>query len=220
MTLDTVILACSSLLDYVQAAQQAQKTNYPIILVDKKHHTEPDKMKNQIIEVIDSLPAEVTTVLVAMGFCGGAWSETAVNRRVVIPRVDDCVSLLLHRDAVFHPNLKEPGHLYMIEKNSGDFSVEKMFQANSREYPNLSQEALFQMFFSGYRHLDIVDTGLTDCYSEAYVAQAQENADQLNATLDYVQGSLFLLEKLLSGQWDAQFIVADAGTTIRHGDFF
>jgi hypothetical protein len=49
---------------------------------------------------------------------------------------------------------------------------------------------------------------------------AQENADQINATLDYVEGSNRLLEKLVSGRWDEQFIVAEPGHKIKHGDFF
>lgn len=52
------------------------------------------------------------------------------------------------------------------------------------------------MFFGNYYCLDIVDTGLTDCYSEEYAMKAQEKADLMNLTLDYVEGSNRLLEKL------------------------
>lgn len=177
-------------------------------------------MKQALVDTINALPPEVDTVLVAMGFCGGAWSEVTVDRRVVIPRVDDCVSLLLHTDDTLQPNRKEPGHLYLVEKDPRDFSVEKMLQGNMIEYRGLSREALFQMLFGSYRNLDIVDTGLTDCYSEEYVMEAQKNADQLNAALGYVTGSNYLLEKLVSGRWDEQFIVAKPEEVIRHGSFF
>lgn len=218
--MSTVIVACSSLLDYVDAAQRAQGTQYPVVPVDKGYHNEPECMKQALVDTINALPPETDTVLVAMGFCGGAWSEVTVDRRVVIPRVDDCVSLLLHTDDDLHPNLKEPGHMYIVEKDPRDFSVEKMLQGNMIEYRGLSQEALFQMLFGNYRNLDIVDTGLTDCYSEEYVMEAQKNADQLNAALGYVTGSNYLLEKLVSGRWDEQFIVAGPGEVVRHGSFF
>ena len=64
------------------------------------------------------------------------------------------------------------------------------------------------------------DTGLNDCYSEDYVAKAQKNADVMDVTLDYVEGSNHLLEKLVEGRWDDQFLVAEPGHLIRHGDFF
>lgn len=218
--MSTMIVACSSLLDYVEAAQQAQGTCYPVVPVDKGYHSEPERMKQALMETIHALPPEVDTVLVAMGFCGGSWSEVAVNRRVVIPRVDDCISLLLHTDDTLQPNRKEPGHLYIVEQDPRDFSIEKMFQGSTETYRGLSPEALFQMLFGNYNDLDIVDTGLTDCYSEEYVIEAQKNADRLNAALNYVPGSNHLLEKLVAGRWDEQFIVAQPGEIVRHGSFF
>ncbi len=84
----------------------------------------------------------------------------------------------------------------------------------------LDPEFLFHMWFDSYHHMDIIDTGLNDCYSEEYARAAQEQADQIKAELDYVPGSIRLLEKLVSGRWDQQFIVAQPGRTLVHGDFF
>ena len=170
-------------------------------------------------------PPEYDTVLVAMGFCGGVWHQVTFDRTVVIPRVDDCISLLLHTDDDFHPNLKEDGHLYLYENDPGEFSaLTLMHNTNSftreLDLKNMSREFLFEMWFHNYRHMDIIDTGLNDCYSEEYAAAAQEQADQIKADLDYVPGGILLLEKLVSGRWDEQFIVAPPGKTILHGDFF
>ena len=70
-----------------------------------------------------------------------------------------------------------------------------------------------------YTDADIIDTGVYDCYSEAYVEQAQINADLIRCSLNYVQGSNIILEKLVSGNWDAQFVVAEPGTKIQMKDF-
>lgn len=51
-------------------------------------------------------------------------------------------------------------------------------------------------------------------------SRQQKNADMIHAALDYVQGSNRILEKLVSGEWDEQFLVAEPGHLIRHGDFF
>jgi len=55
------------------------------------------------------LSAEVDSVPETMEFCGGSWNEVFSEKRIVIPRVDDCISLLLHTDDARHPNLKEKG---------------------------------------------------------------------------------------------------------------
>lgn len=218
--LDTVIFACSSLKEYIYAAQRQAKTSYPIVFLDKENHLEPENMKRCILDAEKKLPDMIKNVLVAMGFCGGALDHISFSRRFVIPRVDDCVSLMLQKDGVYNPNPKETGHLYMMEQNPEDFSFEKMFQDDRTTYEGISQETLFHMYFDNYRHLDIIDTGLTDCYSEEYAQQAQENADLIHAALDYVEGSNLLLEKLVSGKWDDQFLVAEPGHMIKHSDFF
>ena len=159
----------------------------------------------------------------AMGFCGGVWDHVSFDRRVVIPRVDDCVSLLLHTDDTYHPNLKEAGHLYLYENRPEDFSALSLMRDYSsvdQEIARIDKDFLFHMWFDNYHSMDIIDTGMNDCYSEDYVRAAQENADMINASLGYVQGSVRILEKLLSGNWDEQFLVAEPGHVIRHGDFF
>lgn len=215
-----VILACSSLADYVEAAQRMCGTEIPVVYLDKKNHVEPLNMKQCILEAERKLPAEMDTVLVAMGFCGGAWDQVTFSRRVVIPRVDDCVTLLLQKTDEYIPNLKETGHLYMVEKDPDDFSFEKIFSDSPEISGGMSKELLFHMYFDSYKWLDIVDTGLTDCYSEEYAGKAQKTADEIGVSLDYVEGGNRLLEKLVSGQWDEQFLVAEPGHLIWHSDFF
>ena len=221
----TCILSCTSLLDFVNAAQASQGTDYPVFTVDRALHLEPEQMKAAVTRTIDGLPEEYDTVLVSMGFCGGVWHDVIAPRRLVIPRVDDCISLLLHTDDQFHPNLKEDGHLYLYENDPRDFSaLTLMHNTNSftqdLDLKNLSREFLFEMWFHNYRYMDVIDTGLNDCYSEEYAQAAQEQADQIKADLDYVPGSIRLLEKLVSGRWDEQFIVAEPGRKLLHGDFF
>lgn len=217
---DIVIFACSSLRDYIDAAQQKAGTSYPIIFLDKENHMEPQNMKKCIVAAEQTLPATVKTVLIAMGFCGGALDHVTFSRRFIIPRVDDCVSLMLQKDGVYDPNPKQAGHLYMMEQDPDDLSFQKLLADSQTGYEGLSAEDLFHMYFDNYTNLDIIDTGLTDCYSEEYAAKAQATADQIHAALDYVEGSNLLLEKLVMGRWDDQFLVAEPGHLIRHADFF
>ena len=219
---NTVVLACDALAEHIAAAQASQKTAFPVVLLDRGLHLEPSNMQNAALAAIDSLPKDVETVLVCMGFCGGAWDHVTAPRRLIIPRVDDCVSMLLHTDDAYQPNRKAPWHMYMYENDPATFSLEKMMRDvdNGSEYAGFSQEQLFHLFFDGYRNVDIVDTGLNDCYAESYVEKAQEFADGLSAELDFVQGGVYLLEKLVSGRWDEQFLVAEPGDLIRHGSFF
>ncbi len=217
--MNAVILACSSLNSYVNAAQQKMETNYPVVNVDRKYHDDPEQMKGQIIDKIRKLPDDMDTLLVAMGFCGGSWESIPCAKRIVIPRVDDCITLLLHTGGSWHPNLKKSGHIYLRDTDTGEYSLEAMQRKLCQHYGGINGSMIFQSMFADYTNVDIIDTGVYDCYSEEYVMEAQRNADLIGGILDYVPGSNLLLEKLVSGQWDQHFSVIEAGRLVTERDF-
>ena len=88
------------------------------------------------------------------------------------------------------------------------------------KYDREMADIVFQMYFEHYRHLDIIDNGMYDCYDVKYVEKAQAEADMINAELDFVPGSNMLLEKLVSGVWDEQFVVVPPGKKITQGMFY
>lgn len=218
--MNTAILSCGSLVDFVAAAQEKVGTHYPVFRLDRRFHIEPEQMKQHIIETVGQIPAEYDTLLVAMGFCGGSWDSLTFDRTIVIPRVDDCISLLLHTDDAYHPNLKQMGHMYMTDKDPEEFSPQRLLDKLEETHSKAEAEAIFRSWFDTYSRLDIVDTGLFDCYDESYVEAAQRHADRIGCELDFVPGSNHLLEKMLRGSWDEQFLVAEPGHCIAHRDFF
>ncbi len=215
----TVILACSAMSLHVAAAQKTMKTDFPVIEVDSSFHENPSKMRQKIIETLEQMEKSIDTVLVAMGFCGGSWEDIATDKRIVIPRVDDCITLLLHTDDTWYPNLKQCGHLYLRDDIEGKFSPKSIKKNLCSQYGDSEGSFVFRTWFGSYTNADIIDTGAYDCHSEAYMLEAMENADLMEATLDYVPGSNLILEKLVSGRWDQQFLVIEPGNTVSNMDF-
>lgn len=215
----TVILSCSSLLLHVEAAQTKMHTRFPVVNLDRRLHAEPKRMRSSILETLEALPPSCETVLAAMGYCGGSWNHIPLSRRVVIPKVDDCITLLLHMDDTPHGNLKEAGHMYFRDCDTGAYSIEGMKEEICRTYGMEFGTSIFGSWFQNYTNADIIDTGVYDCYSEEYVTEAQKNADLIRCSLGYVEGSNRILEKLVSGQWDAQFIVLESGQEMTEQDF-
>ena len=216
-----IILSCSYLREFVDEAQKKLGTDIPVREFDSSSHMEPSRLKEEIETFLRDLPEEYDTVLAAMAFCGGAWSEVKVNRTVVIPKADDCASIMLHCAGDCSVNMKEDGHMYLFKREPEDFSAERMMSSfDPAEFPGLSREQVFDMMLSNYTTLDIIDTGLFNCYDESYVEKVQKNADSLRLGLDFARGSNEMIEKLIAGDWDDWFIVAPPGTVLRHGTFF
>lgn len=218
--MNTIILSCTTLLDYVQQAQLTCGTAFPVVELDRQYHVEPSRMREHILETLSGLPADVDTILVAMGFCGGSWQDVSCSRTLVIPRIADCVALALTTPDHYAPDLKEPGHMYLFGDGKNGFSVQAIYDSLLKKYDKQMADLTFNMYFEHYYHLDIIDNGLYDCYDLDYVEQAQKEADMIHAELDFIPGSNILLEKLVSGKWDSQFLVVPPDTPVTQGLFY
>ncbi len=212
-------MACDTLQLHVEAAQEKMGTHYEVLLLDSRLHARPEKMNEAVFEAIAGLPAQVDTVLLAMGLCGGSVSGRPFPRRTVIPKVDDCITLLLHKDQTWHPNLKECGHFYLTDTLEGRLSIENMYRRLTEEYGEEDGGDIFDMWFANYKSVDIIDTGAYPCRSESYLEKAKRQAALISCPLTYVDGSNLLLEKLVSAQWDHQFIVAEKGQVLEQAAF-
>lgn len=218
--MNTVILSCTTLLEYVQQAQNTCNTNFPVIELNRQYHVEPSKMKEHILQTLAGLSKDIDTVLVAMGFCGGSWQNVSSSKRLVIPRVADCVALELTTPEHYTPDLKETGHMYLFGDAKNGFSIRAIYENLLEQYDKEMADIIFDRYFEYYYHLDIIDNGLYDCYNLDYVKRAQADADRIHAELDFVPGSNILLEKLVSSQWDEQFFVVEPNHTITQENFF
>ena len=218
--MNAVILACSSMARQVAAAQRKMGTDYPVRCVDRRYHAEPKEMRLKLIEALGGLAGEFDTVLVAMGFCGGSWESVYAPLRVVAPRADDCITILLNTDGAPHENLKEPGHIYIRDTDTGRYSLEGLRDAVCEKYGREQGLALFDKWFASYTHADIIDTGTYDSRAEDFLAQARRGAEITRCELRHVPGGSVVLEKLVSGDWDDLFVVAEAGETLTREMFF
>ena len=218
--MNAVILACSSMARQVAAAQRKMGTDYPVRCVDRRYHAEPKEMRLKLIEALGGLAGEFDTVLVAMGFCGGSWESVRAPLRVVAPRADDCITILLNTDGAPHENLKEPGHIYIRDTDTGRYSLEGLRESVCERYGREHGLALFDKWFASYTHADIIDTGTYDSRAEDFLAQARRGAEIARCELRHVPGGNVVLEKLVSGDWDDLFVVAEAGETLTREMFF
>ena len=215
----TCIICCDSLGSHLEVAQVKMGTNFPVYSLDRALHSQPKNMRQRLIDVLTALPESITTVLIAMGYCGGSLDNICARQRLVIPNLDDCITMLLTKTDAQEGNLKQRGHMYFRDSECGGVNVQRMLDNLRREYGMERGTGIFGMWFADYTHADIIDTGVFDCYEESYVESIQKQADLIRCELDYVEGSNRILEKLVSGQWDEQFLIVPPGTVLTKSVF-
>lgn len=202
-----IILACSSLTEYIEEAKAKTGKDIPVKYVNRLYHRDPNEMRTHLKESLEEIGSEYDTVLVAMGFCGGSWDSLGGDKTIVIPKVDDCVSLLLQMGNEVKFNLKEEGHLYVRARNPKTESFKGIFERLTKDTDKKTVAKYYEDWKAIYSNLDIMDTGINGCREEAYYNTVKEDADWLDAEVSYVESGTHLLEKLVTGQWDEQFLV-------------
>lgn len=78
---------------------------------------------------------------------------------------------------------------------------------------------IFDIWFDSYKSVDVIDTGVYDCYDKEYLRIAEEEAAMINCPVCHVPGSNHLREKLVGGRWDHQFLVVEKGRVLYDEDF-
>ena len=98
-------------------------------------------------------------------------------------------------------------------------SIEQMEQDLVLKYGERRAKRVMKVWFDAYKSVDIVDTGVYDCHSKEYVERAKRESAIINVPYQYVPGSNIILEKLVSGKWDDQFLIIEKGGVMTEEDF-
>ena len=175
----TIILACSSLTEYVEAAQESVGTRMRVRYLNRIYHRDPAEMQEHIKTELGRMPEGIYTVLVCMGFCGGSWNNVQSRYRLVIPRVDDCVSLLLQTKDEPVSNLKKTSHLYVRAKDPSTESFKAIFERMAEAYhvDDETAEQKHKEWMALYNTISVMDTGINQCRREEYAAVVKKDAD-------------------------------------------
>lgn len=191
------------------------KLNDPVEIVWMKRsmHKRPEVLTRSLQQVIDN-HQDKEAILLTYGLCGSSTlGLMSKHTKLVIPRFHDCIhQLLLDRtDASAAENFfVMPGHYYMTRGWTLD---REEFYKNSlwilSRYGLESGKEILETLYEGYTDIDVIDTGAYPV--DTVVSHAEKAADLLNLKVNKIPGSTVILEKLLTGNWDDDFIVLEPG---------
>jgi len=194
-----------------------------------------DTAKNALIEIqaaVDKAdPALHNVVLVGYGLCNyGIRGLKTRQLPVVLPRVHDCIGLLLGSRKRYRELLKYQPHTYFQTSGWVDMAEEvparRLNAVATRTGIEYDRETLIAKYGAEngdylceilakplyHQHL-YVATGLPD--EESIIDRARREACAAGCPLRVIRGSTRVLETLLKGPWnDADFLVVPPGKQI------
>lgn len=197
-----IVIACRTIEREVHAAMEACGFAGELRLIESGLHNMPKKLHARLQKELDAC-RNCDTVLLAMGFCGNSVvGLRAGNFQLVLPRVEDCISLLLGPAA-------RPLDSYFLTQGwlDGERNIWCEYEYCVQKYGAELGREIFDQMFRNYRTITLLDTG---CYDVAVAAaQARRIAGALSLRLCIRPGTLEALCRLLAGPWEdsRQFVI-------------
>lgn len=189
-------------------------------ILDFGLHLVPNNLKQALQTAIDRTCQDYDTIILGYGLCSMAVvGLQARDCTLVVPKVDDCIAIFLGSGQAYNEQArKEPGTYYLTK---GWIEVSDTLLDERRrtveKYGEKKAEFIMSQMLRHYKRLVYIDTGTDN--QPKYRAYAQEAAEQLKLRFEEVRGSHELVQKMLFGPWDADFVVAPPGHTITYLDF-
>lgn len=138
--------------------------------------------------------------------------------RLMMPRFDDCINMMLCTDKRDRRNYLKAGHMYLTRGWSNEEgALLSMLERACEKYGERRGTKAIRLMFDSYNSVDVIETG---CYDEEPVREyARKCAAALDLTVCASRGGNRILEKLICGIADEDIIVKEAGERISAEDF-
>jgi hypothetical protein len=211
------IIACDVLRDEVKLVAGGR---CEIEFVDALLHDYPEKMRATLNERIAATPGE-RLILLGCGRCSnGTVGLEAGRHRLVLPAVDDCISILLgSRQRYLQEFTSCPG-TYYYTRGWIEY-LEDPYKEYLKIIPKYGEERaarIARLILEHYQRIAVIDTGTYDL--EEFREYLETVSAFYELPLDVLPGSLRLLEKLVGGPYDDEFLVIEPGEVLDEARFW
>lgn len=211
------IIACATVIEemrpYLPPGMETQVLDFGL-------HTNPRELKRVLQETVNTVAPRVDTILLGYGLCSMAVvGLQATGCTLVVPRVDDCIAIFLGSGAAYRQQARrEPGTYYWtkgwIEAGDGPFDE---YDRLVEQYGEEKARWIMDQMLKNYTRLALINTGQYEM--DRYRDYSRCTAARFGLRYEEIPGSNELIERLLHGPWDDQFIIAPPGHTITYLDF-
>jgi len=188
--------------------------------IDAGLHLHPEQLKSCLQQAIDEHDGRFDTIVLGFGLCSNAvLGLKSRTSHLAIPRVDDCIAMLLGSQARYKQEMaKEPG-TYFLSKGWVDTGITIMDEIRqmAERYGVERARRIQKKMFGHYTRLVYIASDNED--QEACRQVSRQAAATLELEYQELKGSHRLLQAMIDGRWDDGFIVVGPGKAITLADF-
>lgn len=210
------IVACEVLRNEIECVNP----DLEIEFIDGALHDYPAKLRAALQQRIDATPGE-REILLCCGRCSnGTVGLEAGPHRLVVPAVDDCISLLLgSRRRYIEEHRGCPG-TYYYTRGWIDY-IDDPYKEYLKIVPKYGEEKaarVARMILANYARVAVIDTGVLE--TERLRAYVEMVSTFYGLPIAHLEGSLRFLDKLVNGPHDEEFLVVEPGEVLEEPRFW
>lgn len=212
---DIRIIACETIREELTEVLARTDCRCPVTWLESGLHNLPDLLRTKLQAAIDQ--AEESTLLLAMGFCGGALAGIRAERaRLVLPVAEDCITLLC---GSWERRKQHPCTYFFTEGwLRGERTIWNEYLHAIERYGQQRADRIFQTMLRNYKTCGFIRMGFPT--EEAAGKEVQRLASHLGLGYETIPGSMSYLQQLLQGPWtEDRFLVVPPGAVISQQDF-
>jgi hypothetical protein len=138
---------------------------------------------------------------------------------LVVPRVDDCIAMLMGSQARYKQVMGKAPGTYFLTRGWIDAGITIMdeFRQTAERYGVERARRIQQKMFSHYTHLAYIAS--EDGDQEPYRRVSCQAAEALGLEYQEIKGSQRLLQAMIGGRWNHDFVVVEPGKAVTLTDF-
>lgn len=214
---ESVMIACEMLSEEIE---QILPPGMTCKFIDSSLHLYPEKLREEIQRAVNEISPRVESIILGFGLCSraveGVCSQTS---RIIIPRVDDCIGVLLgSRKRYMEENKIAPGSYYLTGKwLDGDVSLFSEFKRMVKKWGQDRANSLMKRLLCHYSRMALITF---DGTSERHRKEARQLAAFHGLEYVELEGTTALLKDLATGKVNQEFIEVPPGTPLAYRHFF
>ena len=212
------VLACATVMEEMLPLLPPD-VSYQVL--DFGLHINPENLKRALQEAVDAAAGTAEEVILGYGLCSMAVIGLRANGcTLVVPRVDDCISIFLGSARAYKQQACSELGTYYLTKGwleVGDTPFDEYDRLAAKYGPQKAEWVIREMI-KNYTRLALIDTGHDGM--ERYREQVRNLAERWGLRFEEIPGSDALVRQMLFGPWDEGFVLVLPGETIRYEHFF
>ncbi len=212
----TKLICCKTMMEEVE---KIRPENQPVEYMEYALHRTPDKLREELQKRIDA-EEKADTLVFVYGLCSrGLDGLKAGDKTLVIPRVHDCISLLLGSREKYDREFGSDPGTYYLSKGWIDQKADPLqeYQGYAEKYGEENALWITQESYKNYKRIVFIDTDLPEV--EDYVEYAKKVADFLGVDFVRIQGEPDFFKKIIAWDWEGSCVIVSPGEVSRYQDF-